>query len=65
MSYFFSKIKVESIFRKLCPAISAKKALVKERSLLRFDDTIFFGKTRPARAVMCAPRIWAKWRAKC
>jgi|GEM_PF-2866211 len=65
MNNFFSKIKVESIFGKLRSAISAKKALVEVRGLLRFYDTIFFGEAEMASAVMRTPGIWAKWGAKC
>jgi len=65
MNNLFSKIKVESIFGKLCPAISAQKALIEVRGLLRFDNTIFFGETRTTRAMLNAPGIWAKWGAKC
>lgn len=64
MNNLFSKIKVKSIFGKLRPAISAKKALVEVGGLLRFYHTIFFGEAEMASAVMCAPKIWAKWRAK-
>lgn len=65
MNNLFSKIKVESIFGKLRPAISTKKALVDVRGLLRFYNTIFFGEAEIPSAVMRAPGIWAKWRAKC
>lgn len=65
MNNLFSKIKVESIFGKLRPAIFAKKALIEVRSLLRFYNTIFFGEAGNAYTMLSTSGIWAKWGAKC